>query len=77
MLINNNLRFYSLCIRKVSSTSIFRRIRITLKTKNYIDTELKSESDSDSVIDIGTDIDIDNEKKSDSSNNNKQYFLTQ
>ena len=33
-----------------------------IKTKNYIDEELKSESDTDSDSDIDSDIDIDNEE---------------
>ena len=33
-----------------------------IKTKNYIDEELKSESDSDSDSDSDNDIDIDNEE---------------
>ena len=34
-----------------------------IKTKNYIDEELKSESDTDSDSDIDSNIDIDNEEQ--------------
>ena len=50
MFIKNNFGFCSLCIWRVSSTNIFRRMQIEekkLKTKNYIDMELKWKSDSD------------------------------
>ena len=63
MLINNNFRFCYLCIWKVSSTNIFRRMQIyekNIKSKNYIDMELESESDSTSCN--GIYIDIDNEE---------------
>ena len=57
MFINNNFRFCSLCIRKVPSTDILEECKYAkenIKTKNYIDKELKSESDSDSDSDSGT-----------------------
>ena len=63
MFINNNSRFSYLCIRKVPSTNIFRRMQTyerNIKSKNYIDKELESESDSDS--DNGIYIDIHNEE---------------
>ena len=37
-------------------------VKTNVRTKNYIDEELKSESDTDSDSDIDSDIDIDNEE---------------
>ena len=59
MFINNNARFCSLCIWKVSSPNIleeFQYVQEKIKTKNDIDEELKPESDTD------TDTDTNNEK---------------
>ena len=59
MFINNNARFCSLCIWKVSSLNIleeFQYVQEKIKTKNDIDEELKSESDTD------TDTDTNNER---------------
>ena len=54
MFININFRLCYLCIRKVSSTNIFRRMqkymKENIKTKNYTDIELESKSDIDSDI---------------------------
>ena len=58
MFINNNSRFCCLCIWKVSSPNIFRRIQIckkNIKTKNYIEKESKSESDTGTDTDTDTD----------------------
>ena len=58
MFINNNARFCSLCIWKASSINIFRTCNYgqeKIKTKNYIDEELKSESDNDNDNDTDTD----------------------
>ena len=56
MVINNNSRFCSLCIWKVSPPNECKYANENVKTKNYIDKELKSESDSnsDSDSDSGT-----------------------
>ena len=59
MFINNNSRFCSLCIWKVSPPNILEECKYAkenIKTKNYVDKELKSESDTD------TDTNTDNEK---------------
>ena len=61
MFINNNARFCSLCIWKHHPQTFLEECKYAqekIKTKNYIDEELKSESDSDNDIDI----DIDNEE---------------
>ena len=55
MFINNNFRFCSLYIWKVLPTNILEECKYAkknVKTKNYIDEELKSESHTDSDIDI-------------------------
>ena len=60
MFINNNSGFSCLCIGKASSPNIFRRMWIAqekIKTKNYIDEELKSESDTDNDNDNNNDTD--------------------
>ena len=60
MFIYNNFRFCYLCIWKISSTNIFRiYVKENIKTKNYINEELKSESDADSDSDNYSDNDID------------------
>ena len=51
MFINNNSRFCRLCIRKIFLEEC-KYAKENIKTKNYIDKELKSEFDSDS--DSGT-----------------------
>ena len=65
MLISNNSRFYHLCIWKILPLVFLEECKYVqedIKTKNYIDEELKSESvidsDSDNNIDIDIDIDI-------------------
>ena len=61
MFINNNSRFYSLCIWK-SSPQIFleecKYVKENIKTKNYIHTELNSDSASND-----SDSDFDSDKK--------------
>ena len=60
MFINNNFRFSPLCIWKILHPNILecKYAKENINSKNYIDTELKSESDSDS----DSDNDIDNEE---------------
>ena len=63
MFINNNARFCSLCIWKHHPQTFLEECKYAqekIKTKNYIDEELKSESDTDS--DTDTDTDTDNEE---------------
>ena len=62
MFISNNSRFYHLCIWKKLPQAFLEECKYVqekIKTKNYIDEELKSESDSDSDSDSDYDIDID------------------
>ena len=66
MFINNNSRFYFLCIRKVSPQIFleeFKYAEENIKTKNYIDKELKSESDSNSDSESDSDSDTNNEEE--------------
>ena len=69
MFISNNSRFFPLCIWKYH-TQIFleecKYAKENIKTRNYIDKELKSESDSNS----NSDSDSDN----DSGTNNEEYI---
>ena len=61
MFINNNARFCSLCIWKHHPQTFLEECKYAqekIKTKNYIDEELKSESDNYS----DNDTDIDNEE---------------
>ena len=63
MFIDNNFRFRPLHNEKYYPQIFFEECKYakeSIKTKNYIDNELKSESDSDS--DSDNDIDIDNEE---------------
>ena len=67
MFINNNAKFCSLHIWKVSSPNILEGCKYAqekIKTKNYTDEELKSESDNDNETDTDndTDTDTDNEE---------------
>ena len=65
MFINNIFRFCPLCIWKISPPNILEECKYAkenIKTKSYIDKELKSESDSDS----------DNDSDSDSVTNNEE-----
>ena len=51
MLINNNSRFYPLCVWKCHSEIFLEECKYAeenIKTKNYIDKKLKWESDSNS-----------------------------
>ena len=51
MFINNNFRFCNLCILKILPQVFLEECKYVqekIKTKNYIEEELKSESDSDS-----------------------------
>ena len=57
MFVNNNFRFRPLGIWKISSQIFLKECKYgeeNIKTKNYIDKELKSESDSDSDSDSDT-----------------------
>ena len=50
MFINNNFRFCSLCIWKVSPSNVLeecKHAKENIKTNNYIDKELKSKYDID------------------------------
>ena len=61
MFINNNSRFYHLCIWKILPQVFLEECKYMqekIKTKNYIDKELKSESDTDSDSDNDSDNDI-------------------
>ena len=61
MFISNNSRFYHLCIWKKLPQAFLEECKYVqekIKTKNYIDEELKSESDNYS----DNDTDIDNEE---------------
>ena len=60
MFINNNSRFCRLCIRKIFLEEC-KYAKENIKTKNYIDKELKSEFDSDS--DSGTNTEEQIQKK--------------
>ena len=65
MFVNNNFRFRPLCIWKISSQIFLKECKYVeenIKTKNYIDNELKSESDSDSDSDSDNDSDTNNEE---------------
>ena len=58
MFINNNSRFCPLCIRKISPQIFLEECKYAkenVKTKNYINKELKSESHSDSNSDSDSD----------------------
>ena len=64
MFINNNAKFCTLRIWKVSSPNILEGCKYAqekIKTKNYTDEELKSESGNDN--DNDADADTDNEEK--------------
>ena len=65
MFINNNSRFCSLCIWKISPQIFleeWKYAKENIKTKNYIDNELKSDSDSnDSDSDSDSDTTIKND----------------
>ena len=68
MFINNNSKFYPLCIEKCYPQIFLEDCKYAkeyIKIKNYIDMESESESDSDSDSDndIDNDIDIDIEMK--------------
>ena len=61
MFISNNSRFYHLCIWKKLPQAFLEECKYVqekIKTKNYIDEELKSESDSDSDNNSDSDSDI-------------------
>ena len=63
MFINNNSRFYPLCIWKNHPQTFLeesKSVEENIKIKNYINKELKSESDSNS--DIDSDSDTNNEE---------------
>ena len=78
MFINNNSRFCSLCIRKYHPQTFLdecKYLQEKIKTKNYIDQDLKSESDNDNDTDTDTDNDEQIYKKSKSDNH--EYILTQ
>ena len=65
MFINNNYKFCSLCIWKYHPQIFLEECKYAkenIKTKNYIDKELKSESDSDSDNDSDSDSDTNNEE---------------
>ena len=65
MFINNNSRFYPLCIWKNHPQTFLeecKSVKENIKTKNYINKELKSESDSNSNSDIDSDSDTNNEE---------------
>ena len=65
MFINNNSKFCPLCIWKISSQIFLEECKYAeenIKTKNYIDKELKSESDSDSDSNNNSDSDTNNEE---------------
>ena len=67
MFISNNSRFCPLCIWKISPQIFFeerKNSKENIKTKNYIDKELKSESDSNS--------NSDSDSNSDSGANNEE-----
>ena len=67
MFINNNSRFCPLCTWKISPQIFLEECKYAkenIKTKNYIDKELKSESDSNS--------DSDNDSDNDSGTNNEE-----
>ena len=54
MFVNNNFRSCSLCIWKISPQTFLEECKYAkenIKTKNYIDKELKSESDTDTDTD--------------------------
>ena len=59
MFINNNSRFCFLCIRKRINPKIFleecKYVQEKIKSKNYIDDELKSEFDTDNDNNTVTD----------------------
>ena len=68
MFINNNSRFCPLCIWKISPPNILGECKYTkenIKTKDYIDNELKSDSDSN-------DSDSDSDKNNNNNNNNNK-----
>ena len=61
MFINNNFRFYRLCIWNILPPSILEECKYmkeNIKAKNYIGMELESKSDSDSDSDSDGDSDI-------------------
>ena len=65
MFINNNSRFFPLCIWKISPQIFLEECKYAkgnIKTKNYIDKELKSESDSSSGSDCDSDNGTNNEE---------------
>ena len=62
MFINNNFRFCSLCIWKYHLQIFLEECKYAqekIKTKNYVNKELKSESDTDNDTDNDTDTDTD------------------
>ena len=65
MFINNNSRFYSLCIWTYHPQTFFEECKYVeenIKTKNYIDKELKSESHNNNGRDSDSDSGTNNEE---------------
>ena len=65
MFINNNFRFCHSCIWKISPPNILGECKYAkenIKTKSYINKELKSEFDSDSDNDSDSNSDTNNEE---------------